>query len=49
MFQQVIYFIEDMNSSNGTKVEGEYLGYKTKISLKKNDVVEFANQRYRFI
>lgn len=44
-----IYFIEDMNSSNGTKVEGEYLGYKTKISLKKNDVVEFANQRYRFI
>lgn len=44
-----IYFIEDMNSSNGTKIEEEFITYKTKISLKKNDVVQFANQRYRFI
>lgn len=44
-----IYFIEDMNSSNGTRVDGEYIGYKTKISLKRNDIIHFSNQRYRFI
>ena len=44
-----IYFIEDMNSSNGTRVEGELLCYKTKISLKKNDMIQFSNQRYRFV
>lgn len=44
-----VYFIEDMNSSNGTRVGGEFITYKTKISLKKNDVVQFANQRYRFV
>lgn len=44
-----VYFIEDMNSSNGTMVEGEFISYKTKISIKKNDVIQFSNQRYRFI
>ena len=44
-----VYFIEDMNSSNGTRVEGEFVSYKAKTSLKKNDIVQFSNQRYRFI
>ena len=44
-----VYFIEDMNSSNGTRVEGEFICYKTKISLKKDDMVQFSNQMYRFI
>ena len=44
-----VYFIEDLNSSNGTRVEGEFVSYKTKISLKKNDVIWFSEQRYRFL
>lgn len=43
------YFIEDMNSSNGTRVEGELLSYKTPVRLKKNDGISFANQPYRFL
>ena len=42
------YFIEDLNSSNGTKVDGEFVSYKTKVSLKKNDSILLANQLYRF-
>lgn len=43
------YFIEDLNSSNGTKVAGEFIGYRTKISLNRNDCIQFSNQVYRFI
>lgn len=44
-----IYFIEDLNSSNGTNVGGELLNYKTKMSLQKNEVVVFADEKFRFI
>ena len=44
-----IYFIEDLNSSNGTYVGGELLGYKNKVSLQKNEIVIFADEKFRFI
>lgn len=44
-----IYFIEDLNSSNGTYVGGEMLGYKNKVSLQKNEIVIFADEKFRFI
>lgn len=44
-----VYFIEDLNSTNGTTVEGEILNYKTKVSLKKNVIICFANEPYRFL
>lgn len=44
-----IYFIEDLNSSNGTEVGGELLNYKTKSSLQKNEVIMFADEKFRFI
>lgn len=44
-----IYFVEDLNSSNGTYVGGELLNYKTKVSLHKNEVVIFADEKFRFI
>ncbi len=44
-----IYFIEDLNSSNGTTVGGELLNYKTRVSLQTNEVILFANEKYRFL
>lgn len=44
-----IYFIEDLNSSNGTYVGGEMLNYRTKVSLQKNEIVIFADEKFRFI
>lgn len=44
-----IYFMEDLNSSNGTYVGGEMLNYKTKVSLQKNEIVIFADEKFRFI
>lgn len=43
------YFIEDLNSTNGTRVNGELLSYKTKVALKKNDSIYFANEPFRFM
>lgn len=43
------YYIEDLNSSNGTKVEGEVLSYKEKVLLKSNMIIEFADEKFRFI
>lgn len=42
------YYIEDLNSTNGTYVNDELLVYKEKRQLKVNDLVCFANLRYRF-
>lgn len=47
--KEEVYFIEDLNSANGTCVGGEILDYKRKVSLKKNEVVIFANEKFRFI
>ncbi|MBO5068952.1 MAG: FHA domain-containing protein [Roseburia sp.] len=44
-----IYFIEDLNSSNGTYVGGELLNYKVKMSLQKNEIILFADEKFRFI
>lgn len=44
-----IYFIEDLNSTNGTQVNGGLLSYRTKVSLKKNERIYFANEPYRFL
>lgn len=44
-----IYFIEDLNSSNGTYVGGQMLSYKTRMSLQKNEIVVFADEKFRFI
>ena len=46
--QDHTYFIEDLNSTNGTRVNGGLLSYKTKVSLKKNTSICFANEQYRF-
>ena len=44
-----VYFIEDLNSTNGTTVDGSALNYKTKISLEKNMLICFAKEPYRFL
>lgn len=43
------YYIEDMNSTNGTFVNDEPLEYRKKRKLCINDSVSFADIRYRFI
>ena len=42
------YFIEDLNSKNGTWLNGEILNYKTSYPLKKNDKICFADEEYVF-
>lgn len=42
------YYIEDLNSTNGTCVNEEALVYKERRQLKINDIVQFADVRYRF-
>lgn len=43
-----IYFIEDLNSTNGTYVGGKLLDYKTKMNLERNEIVMFADEKFRF-
>lgn len=42
------YYIEDLNSTNGTFVNDELLDYRERRKLTCNDVVRFADIRYRF-
>lgn len=42
------YYIEDLNSTNGTYVNDELLAYKEKRLLRASDMIRFANLRYRF-
>lgn len=44
-----VYFIEDLNSSNGTFVGGELLNCRVKMSLQCNEIVMFADEKFRFI
>ena len=44
-----VYMIEDMNSANGTKVGGTLLDYKMKMSLQAGELIEFADEKFRFI
>lgn len=44
-----VFFIEDLNSTNGTKVGGLDLNYKVKMSLETNEQIIFADEPYRFL
>ncbi len=43
------FYLEDMNSTNGTYRNGELLNYKERVKLQKNDKVAFAQVCYRFV
>ncbi len=43
------YYIEDMNSTNGTYVNDEMLNYKEVRKLSPGDTVRFADVKYRFL
>lgn len=43
-----VYFIEDLNSTNGTFLDRELLNYKVKAGLNPNSKISFANERYCF-
>ena len=43
------YYIEDMNSTNGTYVNDESLNYKEKRKLSSGDLIRFADVKYRFL
>lgn len=42
------YYLEDMNSTNGTFLNGEEVNYKTPIMLQIRDRVRFADEEYIF-
>lgn len=42
------YYVEDMNSTNGTFVNDEMLNYKEKKALTPGDILRFADVKYRF-
>lgn len=43
------YYIEDLNSTNGTFINDEMLNYKEKKALSQGDVIRFADVKYRFL
>lgn len=43
------YYIEDLNSTNGTYINDELLPYKEVRQLKSNDMIRFADVKYRFL
>lgn len=43
------YYLEDLNSTNGTYLNDEVLAYKEKRQLKINDIIQFADVKYRFV
>lgn len=43
------YYIEDMNSKNGTLVNGEFLVYKKPRELQQGDRITFGDVSYRFL
>ena len=47
--EEDIYYIEDMNSANGTLVNGEILIYKEVRRLKEGDRITFADISYRYL
>lgn len=48
-YQEGTYFLEDLNSTNGTMADGGMLSYKTRVSLQKNESIYFADEPYRFL
>lgn len=43
------YFLEDMNSLNGSYIQGGILNYKEKVKLKTMDVIRFADVSFVFM
>lgn len=43
------YYIEDLNSTNGTYVNDEILNYKERKILQVGDIIRFADVKYRFV
>ena len=43
------YLITDLNSTNGTSVNGRFLETNESVSLKPGEMVSFADQSYRFL
>ena len=43
------YYIEDLNSTNGTYINDDLLIYKQHRKLEINDIIRFADIRYRFL
>ncbi len=43
------YYIEDLNSTNGTYLNGERLEYRQKVKLEPRDVVVFGVEKYIFL
>ena len=41
-------FLEDMNSTNGTHVNGELLQYRERRMLQKGDIISLAGECYSF-
>ena len=44
-----IFYLQDLNSTNGTCVNGKVLSYKDEVPLKANDVITFADEVYRIV
>jgi len=43
------YFVKDLNSKNGTFVNGVRIAANTEYEIKNNDKITFANSEYVFI
>lgn len=43
------FYLSDMNSSNGTFVNDKPVAYRERCKLKTNDIVRFADVKYRFV
>ena len=43
------FYLEDLNSTNGTYLNEELLAYKEIRQLKTNDIIRFADVQYRFL
>ena len=43
------YYLEDLNSTNGTYLNGERLSYREKVKIQKNDKISFATERFWFV
>lgn len=48
-YQGEEYYLEDLNSTNGTFVNEEPLAYKERRKLQSDDIVRFADVRFRFL
>lgn len=48
-YDQGHYYIEDLNSTNGTYVNGVPINYKQREKLNPGDEIRFADVRYRFM